>query len=155
MKSGSMSSYRAAGAMGPQEPDDAPSEAGAAKDTTLTMLYQVCPLCQGVGEFVARTNTDSHEKMRPCVCKTLRVAEVGITAGQMQEVVNRDRLRKEAGITASMLRDGRAGRIMAALPKLRTAIKAHQEFYPSEGGQEHFVHALLETYLNTIEEAMQ
>lgn len=64
-----------------------------------SMLYEICPHCEG----------------KSCkLCKTIGVVETGATEGQLRYLAQLDTLRQEAGITAAMLRDGRARAMMEA-----------------------------------------
>ncbi len=80
--------------------------ATAGKPRKQSMLYEVCPHCNGAGGTLGNTNL-------PC-CKMLGVVETGATAGQLNYLVNLDALRQEAGISAAMLRDGRAKQMVEA-----------------------------------------
>lgn len=72
--------------------------AGTAKPQS--MLYEVCPNCDGKGGEILNSDI-------PC-CKILGVVETGATARQLESLAKLDALRQEAGISAAMLRDGRA-----------------------------------------------
>lgn len=70
-----------------------------------SMLYEICPHCEGKGP---------HELAKVPCCKRLGVVETGATAGQLAYIAELDLLRQEAGISAAMLRDGRARAYMEA-----------------------------------------
>ena len=73
-----------------------------------SMLYEVCPHCGGTGGNMFMSGSG---RPIPC-CKMLGVVETGATARQLNYLVGLDKLRQEAGISAAMLRDGRAKKIV-------------------------------------------
>lgn len=70
------------------------------------MLYEECDICSGTG--IVGTAA-------ACVCKSRRVIETGATVGQLEYMADLDVLRQQAGISAAMLRDGRAAAMTADL----------------------------------------
>jgi hypothetical protein len=76
-----------------------------------SMLYEICPHCGGKGGTIQTACGAMDTYLRPC-CKMLGVVETGATARQLAYMANLDTLRQEAGITAAMLRDGRARKMV-------------------------------------------
>ncbi len=72
-----------------------------------SMLYEVCPRCGGKGGVIGQPFKPSF----PC-CKMLGVVETGVTVGQLEGLVKLNTLRQEVGISAAMLRDGRAAQAL-------------------------------------------
>ena len=62
------------------------------EEKAAAMLYEVCPLCGGSGELSldGRPVAD-----RPCICKPVRVVPVGVSARQLERLVEEDRRRKK------------------------------------------------------------
>ena len=77
-------------------------QAEAGEPRKQSMLYEICPHCGGKGGSLSGQNMSM-----PC-CKMLGVVETGATAGQLRYMADLDTLRQEAGLSAAMLRDGRA-----------------------------------------------
>lgn len=94
------------------------AETAGAK-TPQRMLYEVCSVCNGTG-----WHPSALDKL--CVCKKLHVVEIGLTVGQAEYMANLDTLRQEAGISAAMLRDGRASAFRDMLAALKTVVKVAQ-----------------------------
>ncbi len=68
-----------------------------------TMLYEVCPLCQGTGNMPA----DHKGFVRACHCRPLRVVAVGVSIDQLEGLVRRDRVRRgDPGIAAKPRKGG-------------------------------------------------
>ncbi len=105
--------------------DDRGVAAGAAKDTTLTMLYTRCELCLG-GRTIHDPATGAF--VRHCICcrsSSPGWSPSGVTIGQLDGLVKLDRLRQEAGISAAMLRDGRAAAFRDLLAACQKCLAAY------------------------------
>jgi hypothetical protein len=76
-----------------------------------SMLYEICQHCGGKGGQLPNGVNGLPTSGIAC-CKMLGVVETGATAGQLHYIAELDTLRQECGITAAMLRDGRARKIM-------------------------------------------
>jgi len=94
-----------------------------------SMLYEICEHCGGKGGTIQSICGAMDTYPKPC-CKMLGVVETGATAGQLRYLADMDTLRQEAGITAAMLRDGRARKMV-------------EEHTASQQGEEEQYHAAL------------
>lgn len=96
-------------------PDDCASVA-AGEPRKQSMLYEKCEHCsEGIRE------TPTGLPVSTCrFCKGIGFIKTGATAGQLNYMANLDTLRQEAGISAAMLRDGRARKMVDSQESLLT-----------------------------------
>ena len=107
-----------------------------------SMLYEACPRCEGRGCLPHRPG----EKGMHCFgCKSLYVVETGATAGQLAYLADLDSLRQEAGITAAMLRDGRARRMVKQFDPAQelTTAELTERFYAVKAERDKLRRALV------------
>lgn len=71
-------------------------------------LYEVCPVCNG-------QNDDDYRCRINCSNGFIKT---GVTLGQVERMSELEQLRMMAGISAAMLRDGRARKMVDALAEL-------------------------------------
>ena len=84
-----------------------------------SMLYEVCSLCGGTSWISSEQSCFA--------CQKLSVVPIGVTAVQLERIAKLDTLRQEAGISAAMLRDGRAaafGDLLAAAQLVLAGLNA-------------------------------
>ena len=80
---------------------------GAGAPRKRSMLHELCPVCGG---------EDGHLTCLHCASRG--VVPTGATAGQLSSLASLDLLRQASGISAAMLRDGRARLMLVACAKL-------------------------------------
>lgn len=86
------------------------------------MLYEVCPVCLGRGGGELPVSRHG--------CKVLGVMETGATVGQLERMAELNTLRQEAGISAAMLRDGRARKMVDSMRSILNCCKRNDNGRP-------------------------
>lgn len=84
------------------------TQAVAGKPQAKRQMYEPCRAC------VDGAILDGGGSVHQCCCQSMRVMPVGAPVETLECLVKLDTLRKESGITAAMLRDGRAAAIVIA-----------------------------------------
>lgn len=88
-------------------------QAVAGKAKSQRQMYEPCLMC------VDGAILDGGGSVHQCCCQSMRVMPVGVPVETLEYLVNLDELRKGAGITAAMLRDGRAAAAIEACRRIK------------------------------------
>lgn len=83
----------------------------------MSMLYELCPLCEGKGVIGGMA-------FRECTCKPLRVVETGLTSAQAEAAVRRAQAYEDAlrAVTGAMSKTAEV-RLSMAMDAVREALR--------------------------------